>query len=89
MDEIEKRLGSNTLKNLHCHYSHIEFTDKGERRHHNLDVIEYGPDFRLLAKLIAERGLKPVIACETPNLDLDAIKLRDIVLKELKAKGKM
>jgi deoxyribonuclease-4 len=89
MDEIEKRLGSNALKNLHCHYSHIEFTDKGERQHHNLDVTEYGPDFRLLAKLIAERGLKPVIACETPNLDLDAIKLRDIVLKELKAKDKM
>jgi len=89
MDTIEKRLGSDALKNLHCHYSHIEFTDKGERRHHNLDATEYGPDFKLLAKFIAERGLKPVIACETPNLDLDAIKLRDMVLKELKTKGKM
>ena len=89
MDEIEKCLGSNALKNMHCHYSHIEFTDKGERRHHNLDVTEYGPDFKLLAKLIAERGLKPVIACETPNLDLDAIKLRAMVLKELKAKGRI
>src|SRR3990170_1477488 len=89
MDQIEKRLGTNALRNLHCHYSHIEFTDKGERRHHNLDETEYGPDFRLLAKLIAERSLKPVIACETPNLDLDAIKLRAMVLKELKAKGRM
>jgi deoxyribonuclease-4 len=88
MDTIEKRLGSNALKNLHCHYSHIEFTDKGERRHHNLDATEYGPDFKPLAKLIAERGLKPVIACETPNLDIDALRLRDMVLKELKAKSK-
>jgi deoxyribonuclease-4 len=88
MDIIEKRLGSNALKNLHCHYSHIEFTDKGERRHHNLDVTEYGPDFKPIAKLIAERGLKPVIACETPKLDLDAKKLRDILLKELKTKSK-
>jgi deoxyribonuclease-4 len=86
MDEIEKRLGSESLKNLHCHYSHIEFTDKGERRHHNLERVEYGPDFRFLAKLIAERGLKPVVTCETPNLDVDAVKLRDMVLKELKAK---
>jgi len=89
MDEIEKRLGTNALKNLHCHYSHIEFTDKGEKRHHNLDRAEYGPDFKFLAKLVAERDLKPVMACETPNLDVDAQKLRDMVLTELKAKGRI
>jgi len=32
--------------------------------------------------------LKPVIACETPNLDVDALQLRDMVLRELKAKGR-
>ncbi len=85
MDEIEKTLGTNALKNLHCHYSHIEFADKGEKRHHNLDRVEYGPDFKFLARLIAERGLKPVIVCETPNLDIDAQKLRDMTLDELKA----
>jgi deoxyribonuclease-4 len=88
MDEIEKRLGMEALRNLHCHYSHIEFTDKGERRHHNVDRAEYGPDFGFLAKLIVERDLRPVIACETPNLDIDAQKLRDMVMQELKRKGK-
>jgi deoxyribonuclease-4 len=88
MDTIEKRLGTNALKNLHCHYSHIEFTDKGERRHHNLDRTEYGPDFKFLAELIAERQLNPVIACETPNLDADAVKLRDMVQAEIKARAK-
>jgi len=88
MDEIEKRLGTEALKNLHCHFSRIEFTDKGERRHHNLDSVEYGPEFRFLARLVAERGLKPVITCETPNLDLDAQKLRDMVLHELKIRGR-
>jgi len=88
MDAIERRLGTNALKNLHCHYSHIEFTDKGERRHHNLDRTEYGPDFKFLATLVAERDLKPVVACETPNLDVDAVKLRDMVLQELKRKSK-
>jgi deoxyribonuclease-4 len=87
MDIIEKRLGSQALRNLHCHYSHIEFTSKGERRHHNLDSTEYGPDFMFLAKLVAERSLKPVIACETPNLDIDAQKLRDMVMRELKSRG--
>ena len=87
MDEIEKKLGTNALKNLHCHYSHIEFTDKGEKRHHNLDRAEYGPNFKFIAKLIAERDLKPVIACETPNLDIDAKKLQDMTLNESKAKA--
>jgi deoxyribonuclease-4 len=84
MDEIEKRLGSAALKNLHCHFSHIEFTEKGERRHHNLERVEYGPNFNFLATLIAERSLNPVIACETPNLDADALKLREIVLKQIR-----
>jgi len=88
MDQIEKRLGTKALKNLHCHYSHIEFTDRGERRHHNLDRTEYGPDFKPLAKLIVERDLNPVVACETPNLDVDAQKLRDMVLEERKQRPK-
>jgi len=87
-DEIEGRLGSDALRNMHCHFSHIEFTDKGERRHHNLDRVEFGPDFGLLAGLIVERGLKPVIACETPNLDVDAQKLRDMVLGKPRARGR-
>ncbi len=79
IDEIERRLGTDATRNLHCHYSHIEFTDKGERRHHTMDEIEYGPDFRILASLIIELGLKPVMICETPYLDKDAQKMRDIL----------
>lgn len=88
MDQIETKLGTEALQNLHCHYSHIEFTDKGERRHHNVDQKEYGPDFRFLAELIVERDLKPVVACETPNLDVDAQQLRDMVLREMNRQGK-
>lgn len=84
IEEIEKRLGTNVARNLQCHYSHIEFTEKGERRHHIMDEAEYGPDFHPLASLIVELDLKPVIICETPYLDVDAQKMRDI-LKELKA----
>jgi deoxyribonuclease-4 len=87
MDTIERRLGSEALRNMHCHYSRIEFTGKGERRHHNVDRVEFGPEFKFLAKLIVERGLKPVIACETPNLDVDALKLRDMVRREIRVRG--
>ncbi|MEM2911293.1 MAG: TIM barrel protein [Candidatus Bathyarchaeia archaeon] len=83
--EIENCLGAEAVKNMHCHFTKIEFTDKGEKRHHVLDEAEYGPDFELLAKVIAEFRLNPVIISESPILDLDAIKMRDILRKELKA----
>jgi len=80
---IEKRLGTEAVKNLHCHFTKIEFTDKGEKRHHTLQEARYGPDFQLLAKVIAEFKLKPVIISESPILDLDAMKMRDILQEEL------
>lgn len=83
--EIENRLGAEAVKNIHCHFTKIEFTDKGEKRHHTLDEVVYGPDFTLLAKVIAEFRLNPVIISESPILDLDAIKMHKILMKELKA----
>ncbi|MCX8177534.1 MAG: TIM barrel protein [Candidatus Bathyarchaeota archaeon] len=81
--EIENRLGTGAIKNLHCHFTKIEFTEKGEKRHHVLDEKNYGPDFELLASVIAEFKLNPVIISESPILDIDAIKMRDILIKKL------
>ena len=83
--EIENRLGTEAVKDMHCHFTKIEFTDKGEKRHHTMDEADYGPDFTMLAKVIAEFKLKPVIISESPILDMDAIKMRDILQKELKS----
>jgi deoxyribonuclease-4 len=83
VDQMENRLGTEAVKNLHCHFTKIEFTDKGERRHHILEESRYGPDFRLLARVIVEFDMKPVIISESPILDLDAIKMRDTLRDEL------
>ena len=83
LNEIEKRLGTEAVKNLHCHYTAVEFTDKGEKRHHTMDETEYGPPFEPFAALIAELGLNPVIISESPILDVDAQKMRDMVLRKL------
>jgi len=85
VETIEKRLGTESVKNIHCHFTKVEFTEKGEKCHHTLDEAEYGPDFALLAKVIAEFKLTPVIISESPVLDVDAIKMRDILRKELAA----
>jgi deoxyribonuclease-4 len=84
IDHVEERLGTNVAKNLHCHFSHMEFSARGEVRHRTLGEKRYGPDFQLLAQLIVELGLKPVIICESPLIDLDAQKMRGILLDEVK-----
>jgi deoxyribonuclease-4 len=85
VEEAEKRLGPEAVKGMHCHFSKIEFTLRGERRHHVLDEKAYGPDFGLFAEVIADFKLRPVVICETPLLDVDARKMRD-ALMEAKAK---
>jgi len=81
VEEVERRLGTEATRNMHCHFSKIEYTDKGERRHHILDEARYGPDFQMLAEVIAEFNMRPVMICETPLLDVDAVKMRDMFRK--------
>src|SRR4030042_278840 len=66
-EKIETRLGTEALKNMHCHFTKIEFTDKGERRHHPLNEERYGPDFGMLAQIIAEYKLSSVVISESTS----------------------
>ena len=77
VEEVEKRLGIEAVRDMHCHFSKIEFTLRGERCHHVLDGKAFGPDFGLLAEVIEDFKLRPVVICETPLLDVDARKMRD------------
>jgi deoxyribonuclease-4 len=77
VEQAEKRLGTEAVRDLHCHFSKIEFTKNGERRHHILDEKHFGPEFKDFARVIADFKLRPVVICETPLLDVDAVKMRD------------
>jgi deoxyribonuclease-4 len=80
--KIEEKLGTQTLRSMHCHFSKIEFSAQGEKRHHTLDEERFGPEFRMLAEVIVEFGMHPTIICETPILDVDARKMQQ-TLREL------
>jgi deoxyribonuclease-4 len=75
-EKIEKNLGTETLRSMHCHFSKIEFSDQGEKRHHTLDEERFGPEFRLLAEVIVDFGMHPTMICESPILDVDARKMQ-------------
>jgi deoxyribonuclease IV len=81
-EKVEQQLGTDVLRNMHCHFSTIEFNSQGEKQHHTLDEKRYGPDFRLLAEVITDFKMNPTVICETPNLDVDARKMK-AALKEV------
>jgi deoxyribonuclease IV len=82
VEKVEQKLGTETLRSMHCHFSKIEFSSQGEKRHHTLDEERYGPDFRMLAEVIVDFQLHPTMICESPILDIDARKMQ-VTLKEV------
>ena len=70
LEKLESALGD-YVRRLHCHFSEINYTEKGERNHLPLGT-NGEPPFRPLMKVLAENGYGGTIICETPQLDLDA-----------------
>lgn len=64
-------------KHLHCHFSGIEYTSKGEKNHINLN---HSPDFRKFAKVLLEqKWLNSItIISESPITWRDSIKMKEI-----------
>lgn len=65
-----------SIDTLHSHFTRIEYTDKGERRHHILADDNYGPPLEPLLEEIIERGWNVTIISETPFLDEDALQMQ-------------
>lgn len=57
LDEIEYKLGHERLKNMHVHFSKIQYTAGGEKCHLTFADEEYGPQYEPLMELFAKRGL--------------------------------
>ncbi len=78
-DALENKLGGWCAANFHAHYSRIEYTNAGEKKHHTLAEAEYEPDFEPIAEIIAKRNLSPVIICESRGTQTrDAVSMQEI-----------
>lgn len=64
-DEIGSSLGDEVAKHLHCHFSKIEYTKAGEKKHLTFADEVYGPAFEPLAEAIVREGVAPRIICES------------------------
>ena len=62
---IGEALGDDVARNLHCHFSKIEWTDAGEKRHLTFDDDVYGPSYEPLMEALVRDSLTPTIICES------------------------
>lgn len=58
-------LPENKFIAMHVHFSKIQYGAKGEIRHLTFSDDTYGPDFRPLMELFREKGMSPVVICES------------------------
>lgn len=76
---LENSLGKERVKNLHCHFSRVEFTKGGEKKHWTLNDIHFGPEFSHLAEIILKKEMEPVIICESREMMAeDALEMKKI-----------
>jgi len=76
LDKVKK------FKEIHTHFSGIEFTDKGERKH--LMISANQPDFKELGKELLNKGFGEkerdiIIICESPLIEQDGLKIKKII----------
>ncbi|MEA5050439.1 MAG: TIM barrel protein [Oscillospiraceae bacterium] len=79
LDTVEDRLGHERLRTFHSHFSKIEYSEGGEKRHLTFGDTVFGPDPRPLLELVAERELAPTFICESDGTQAeDAAAMKQI-----------
>jgi len=71
----EKYLGKKALKKMHLHYSGIEYTAKGERKH--LPLKKSDAKWKEFLKVLKKRRVGGTLVCESPLLEKDTIFLQE------------
>lgn len=64
---VENALGLSRLRELHAHFSRIEFTQNGgEKRHLTFDdPSDFGPSYEPVMELLARKNCEAVVICES------------------------
>ena len=74
LTDIENKLGRDGLNNMHIHVSGIEYSPKGEKKHLEFEASDF--KYKELAEAFSEFNIKGMVICESPNLEIDALKLK-------------
>ncbi len=76
---MEDQLGAYRASHFHAHFSKIEYTAGGEKRHLTFEDTLYGPEFAPLAAVLARRKAEPTIICESAGTQSkDALAMKQL-----------
>ena len=82
-DKVAVSCGDEVAKNLHCHFSKIEYTSTGEKRHLTFADSVYGPDYEPLIEAIVRENLTPRIICESDGtMPQDALAMKNCYMSQ-------
>lgn len=75
LETVGNELGQRALDNFHAHLAGIDYGDKGEKKH--LILEESDMNYKDLLKVFKEFNVKGALVCESPNIEDDAVLLRE------------
>jgi len=75
LSDYESFFGAVSLQSLHIHASGIEFTDSGEKKHLPLNDSLF--NYQELLSALHSKNCGGRILCESPDMEKDALRLRD------------
>ncbi len=73
-DKIENALGYDRLCSFHSHFSKIEYTTGGEKKHLTFADTVYGPDFEPVIDLVVQKNCSPTFICESDGTQAEDVK---------------
>jgi len=79
LDQVRSSLGAGALKRMHIHITGIEYGPKGEIRHLNLRDSDM--DYQALLAALKHKRAAGIVICESPNLEEDALMLKEAYSK--------
>jgi len=80
--EIENHLGISRLKEFHSHFSKIEYTAGGEKKHLTFEDSTFGPNFEPVVELVVKKNCSPTIICESAGTQAeDALTMKNYYKK--------
>ena len=87
-DRVENRLGISRLREFHSHFSKIEYSAGGEKRHLTFEDKVFGPDYQPVIELVLKKNCSPTIICESAGTQAEDAKAMKDYYNKLKSEVK-
>lgn len=78
LEKVSTELGQVAIDNFHAHLAGIEYSDKGEKRH--LELQQSDMNYKDLLKVFKKYDVKGALVCESPNIEDDCKLLKEYYL---------